>query len=432
MARGKKKEAALSPEQRLQAALVPESEQPYQVPENWCWIHLLSSFDNCTDSKKKIPQKDYLPDGKIAVVDQGQNMVGGYTNNSEMAFTGNIPVIIFGDHTRCVKFVDFPFAQGADGVKVIKPKNFFDIKAFYYAFQNINIPNMGYRRHFPLFDQYAIPVPPISEQRRIVNRIESLFAKLDEAKQKAQDALDSFETRRAAILHKAFTGEFTAQWRKERGLGIDNWKKSRFDEVAIIKSNLVNPLDYPDFPHIAPDNIEKKTGVLLEYHTVSEDGVTSGNHRFYSGQILYSKIRPYLSKVIVVDFDGLCSADMYPIEAKENAKCLWYYMLSEEFLEQASSAGSRSVLPKINQKELSALTVVLPTLNEEQQEIVYILDKIFAKEQQAKEAAEKVLEQIDLIKKAILARAFRGELGTNDPSDESAVELLKKTLQNTT
>ena len=133
--------------------------------------------------------------------------------------------------------------------------------------------------------------------------------------------------------------------------------------------------------------------------------------------------------MVVVDFDGLCSADMYPIEAKENTKCLWYYMLSEEFLEQASSTGSRSVLPKINQKELSALTVVLPTQNEEQQEIVYILDKMFAKEQQAKEVAEKVLEQIDLTKKAILARAFRGELGTNDPSEESALELLKETLQ---
>ena len=97
-------------------------------------------------------------------------------------------------------------------------------------------------------------------------------------------------------------------------------------------------------------------------------------------------------------------------------------------MEQASSAGSRSVLPKINQKELSALTVFLPTLNNEQEEIVRILDDMFAKEQQAKEAAEEVLEQIDLIKKSILARAFRGELGTNDPNEESAVELLKQIL----
>lgn len=119
---------------------------------------------------------------------------------------------------------------------------------------------------------------------------------------------------------------------------------------------------------------------------------------------------------------------MYPIEAKGNVRCLWYYMLSDEFLEQASSAGSRSVLPKINQKELSALTVNLPSRPDEQQEIVHILDSLFSKEQQAKAAAEAVLEKIDLLKKSILARAFRGELGTNDPNEESAVELLKSIL----
>ena len=169
--------------------------------------------------------------------------------------------------------------------------------------------------------------------------------------------------------------------------------------------------------------------MLLEYHTIAEDGVASGKHRFYSGQILYSKIRPNLSKVVVVDFDGLCSADMYPIEAYQNARCLWYYMLSDEFLLQASTAGSRSVLPKINQKELSALTVHLPTNDREQEEIVRILDELFDKEQQAKEGAEAVLDQIDLMKKSILARAFRGELGTNDPNEESAVELLKRSLE---
>lgn len=425
MARAKK-ETALTPEERLQAALVPDWECPYKLPENWCWLKLVESFDNHTDSKKKIKQKDYLVKGKLAVVDQGQELIGGYTNDVEKSYSGALPIVIFGDHTRCIKFVDFPFAQGADGVKVLRPKPFYLPKAFYYALQSVNIPNLGYRRHFPLFNKFSIPLPPFAEQQRIVDRIESLFAKLNEAKEKAQAVVDSFETRKAAILHKAFTGELTAKWREEHGVSIDNWKTTRFDSVAAIRSNLVDPAEYQSFPHIAPDNIEKKTGVLLEYHTIAEDGVTSGKHRFYSGQILYSKIRPYLSKAVVVDFDGLCSADMYPIEAYQNARCLWYYMLSDEFLLQASTAGSRSVLPKINQKELSALTVHLPTNDREQEEIARILDELIDKEQQTKEAAEIVLDQIELMKKSILARAFRGELGTNDPSEESVVELLKQ------
>ena len=428
MARAKK-EAALTPEERLQAALVPDWEWPYKLPENWCWLKLVESFDNHTDSKKKIKQKDYLEKGKLAVVDQGQELIGGYTNDVEKSYSGALPIVIFGDHTRCIKFVDFPFAQGADGVKVLRPKPFYLPKAFYYALQSVNIPNLGYRRHFPLFNRFSIPLPPFAEQQRIVDRIESLFAKLDESKEKAQAVVDSFETRKAAILHKAFTGELTAKWREEHGVSIDNWKTTRFDSVAAIRSNLVDPAEYQSFPHIAPDNIEKKTGVLLEYHTIAEDGVTSGKHRFYSGQILYSKIRPYLSKAVVVDFDGLCSADMYPIEAYQNARCLWYYMLSDEFLLQASTAGSRSVLPKINQKELSALTVHLPTNDREQEEIARILDELFDKEQQTKEAAEIVLDQIELMKKSILARAFRGELGTNDPSEESAVELLRQVIE---
>ena len=428
MARAKK-EAALTPEERLQAALVPDWEWPYKLPENWCWLKLVESFDNHTDSKKKVQQKDYLTKGKIAVVDQGQELIGGYTNDVEKSYSGVLPIVVFGDHTRRIKLVDFPFVQGADGVKVLSPKPFYLPKAFYYALQSVNIPNLGYRRHFPLFNKFSIPLPPFAEQQRIVDRIESLFAKLDEAKEKAQAVVDSFEARKAAILHKAFTGELTAKWRENHGVSIDNWKTNRFDSVAAIRSNLVDPAEYQSFPHIAPDNIEKKTGVLLEYHTIAEDGVTSGKHRFYPGQILYSKIRPYLSKVVVVEFDGLCSADMYPIEAYQNVRCLWYYMLSDEFLLQASSAGSRSVLPKINQKELSALTVHLPTDDREQEEIVRILDELFDKEQQSKEAAEAVLDQVDLMKKSILARAFRGELGTNDSGEESAVELLKKVFE---
>ena len=125
-----KKSATLTPEEHLQAALVPDWEQPYKVPENWCWVKLVESFSNHTDSKKKIQQKEYLPEGKLAVVDQGQGLIGGYTNDVAKSYSGILPVVIFGDHTRCIKFVDFPFAQGADGVKVLKPKKFYQPKAY--------------------------------------------------------------------------------------------------------------------------------------------------------------------------------------------------------------------------------------------------------------------------------------------------------------
>lgn len=445
MARAKKG-TALTPEERLQAALVPDWEWPYKLPENWCWTRHNSIMDIVGGAQ---PEKAFFirepKEGYVQLYqtrDYGENPVPVYIPQKYATKTtdeGDILLARYGGSLGKV----FRAHKGAYNVALAKviilypevvDDEFLYLYYYSYFYQDFCI-KAGYGRSAQAgfnksdLNELLFPLPPFIEQRRIVDRIESLFAKLDEAKEKAQAVVDSFETRKAAILHKAFTGELSAKWREEHGVSIDNWKTTRFDSVAAIRSNLVDPAEYQSFPHIAPDNIEKKTGVLLEYHTIAEDGVTSGKHRFYSGQILYSKIRPYLSKVVVVDFDGLCSADMYPIEAYQNARCLWYYMLSDEFLLQASTAGSRSVLPKINQKELSALTVHLPTNDREQEEIARILDELFDKEQQAKEVAEAVLDQSDLMKKSILARAFRGELGTNDPSEESAVKLLRQVIE---
>ena len=383
MARAKK-ETALTPEERLQAALVPDWEWPYKLPENWCWTYFKSISTIQTGKKDANYGSD---EGKYPFFTCAAESIRchGYSFDCRaILLAGN------GDINNISRYNGkFEAYQRTYVVKIAEPLCFdyifywfkyrwFDFnkgKMFGTAIPYIRLGNL---------QEFPTPIPPLAEQQRIVDRIESLFAKLDEAKEKAQAVVDSFETRKAAILHKAFTGELTAKWREEHGVSIDNWKTTRFDSVAAIRSNLVDPAEYQSFPHIAPDNIEKKTGVLLEYHTIAEDGVTSGKHRFYSGQILYSKIRPYLSKAVVVDFDGLCSADMYPIEAYQNARCLWYYMLSDEFLLQASTAGSRSVLPKINQKELSALTVHLPTNDREQEEIARILDELFDKEQQTK------------------------------------------------
>jgi len=434
----------LTREELLSRALVPENEQPYKIPENWVWVKFYTLAKEIADGPfgSNLKQVHYTTKKEVRIIQLSNIGEEGWREDNKkytsfehaktiarsIVNSGNIVIakmmpagraIIVPNHEKM-------FILSSDAIK-FTPCNIVDTKYLVNGINSIFFLNQirentqgitRARTSIGKLKNYVFPLPPLAEQQRIVERIENLFEKLDRAKELAQSAIDSFEARKAAIMHKAFTGELTAKWREENGIDLESWKTKFFTDVAIIKTNLVDPKNYPDFPHIAPDSIEKRTGVLLKYNTIREDGMASGKHRFYPGQILYTKIRPYLSKIVIIDFDGLCSADMYPIEAKENNRYLWHYMLSENFLEQASNAGSRSVLPKINQKELSTLSVRIPTLPE-QHEIVRILDSMLDKEKRARELYD-VIEKIDLMKKAILARAFRGKLGTNDPADMGA------------
>lgn len=180
----------------------------------------------------------------------------------------------------------------------------------------------------------------------------------------------------------------------------NTWQWCKFYEIANIASNLVSPDKYLDLPHIAPNNIEKGNGKLLQYNSVRADNVISCNHHFFAGQILYSKIRPNLSKLVIVDFEGLCSADMYPINSYIETSYLKLYMLSKIFLSYSTKNDTRVAMPKINQEELNNIPVPLPPKVEQKRiaakvdELMQLCDKLENENNNAQKASSELLQSI--------------------------------------
>lgn len=184
-----------------------------------------------------------------------------------------------------------------------------------------------------------------------------------------------------------------------------SWNWARFGDVASIDSNLVDPANHLTLPHIAPNHIESRTGRLLPYSTIKEDGVTSGKHLFHSGHILYSKIRPYLAKAVRVDFEGLCSADMYPVSTGLDTGYLHQWLISSEFTALAAGEQGRSVLPKINQESLNKLPVPVPPLAE-QARIVAVIEEHLSRLYVASSSLESAEARLNLLESRAVEDAF--------------------------
>lgn len=152
----------------------------------------------------------------------------------------------------------------------------------------------------------------------------------------------------------------------------EGWEWCRIGNIVNIKSELVSPKDYLNLYQVAPDIIEKGTGRVISKRTVKESGVKGPNSRFYKGQIVYSKIRPSLSKVFLAEYNGLCSADMYPLDCYINPNYLLKYILSIPFLMQVKKAENRIKMPKLNSDSFYNIIVAIPPYNEQQA----IFDKI--------------------------------------------------------
>lgn len=432
----KKKQAELTIEEKLQNALVPKKEQPYKIPNNWCWTYVSNVMNIVMgQSPKGIDTTQNISD--IPLIGGASDMgnlypiVNKYTKNPTKLSKENDVILsiratlgrpIFSDGVYCL-------GRGVAGVSSNYLSKEF-IRYYYICFESVLYSNATGTTFLQVtgsvLNKMLIPLPPIKEQQRIVNRIESLFTKLDKAKELIENTLAQFEQNKMAILHKAFTGELTAKWRKENNIDLSSWKKCELKEVFKVVKDKYNPqTENQIVNYIGLENIETSKGIISKNNS-SE--VKSIKTKFKKDDVLYGKLRPYLNKHDVVNFDGICSTDILVFRFNDinTAKYINYYFNLPMFIQYAVENSSGINLPRVSEKTISKYKISLPTI-EEQQEIVNILDKLLAKYNKIKNL-EQQLEKIELLKKAILAKAFRGELGTNNPDEESAEVLLKEIL----
>lgn len=252
------------------------------------------------------------------------------------------------------------------------------------------------------FLEIDIPLPPVSEQRRIVARIEELAAKIEAARGLRQEAIKEADAVNLSVLHQHFVVE------------ASTWTMMPMDEAITINDKQVDPTlpEYSQLPHISGENIESKTCQLLPWRTAEADGVKSANYLFSPGTVLYSKIRPYLRKAVYVDFRGVCSADMYPIRVASqrlDPHFVNWALVAEPFTEYANRLSGRTRMPKLNRKQLFGFAFAYPPLAD-QRRIVAELDALQAEGGVLRRLQAETAAELDALLPSVLDKAFRGEL----------------------
>lgn len=450
-----KKKTALTIEERLQQALVPAEEQPYEVPENWVWVRLGAIAEIVTGGTPSKKHPEYyggnFPFYKPSDLDQGRLTYDAseYLSEEGKKVSRIIPknstaVCCIGSIGKC----GYLMCEGTTNQQINSaiPKINSLCLYYYLCTENFvqNLLSMASATTIAIvnkskMESCAFPLPPLSEQQRIVERIEELFAKLDEAKERLQEVADSFAVRKAAILHKAFTGELTKQWRLENGVSDESWEEKTLQDVCSMKIT--------DGTHKTPVYCDSEKGVkFLSAKDITAEKICWDNIKYIVPELheeLYKRLAPQVDDVLlakngttgvaaIVETDDIF--DIYvTLAVLRPEKSIIYplYLLKvvnsplckEQFAQHLTGIG----VPNLHLRDIKEVLIPLPTLPE-QDEIVRLIDDLLAREHKAQQATEQALASIDLMKKSILARAFRGELGTNKASEASALELLKQVL----
>ena len=429
--------------------LVSESqniEAPYELPEEWKWERLGNYITllRGVSYKKDDAHSEKLENDCLII--RGGNIVEGSINlESDNVYVDKSLV----SENQLIKKYDIIIVTSTGSTKVIgragvSKDNYNDVAfgAFLTLARPNDLVNKSYINHYFQSSLYRerirqlasgvninnirseyitetpIPLPPtLAEQQRIVNRIETMFAKLDQAQEKAQSVLDSFEARKAAILHKAFTGELTANWRKKNGVPDTSWEEKKIGECCKLGSGGTPSKSHPeyyengDIPWLKTGEIDWNDICDVE-EKITKDGVANSSAKIYPAESVVvamygmgvTRGKAGILKIPTTTNQAVCV--LQPVESLFN-RYLFYYFMCNYWTFREKAVGGNQL--NYSATMISKWSIELPTFPE-QQEIVRILDTVLEKESRAKEAAQTALDQIALLKKSILARAFRGEM----------------------
>jgi type I restriction enzyme, S subunit len=339
--------------------------------------------------KNQILSADIQPVGRFPVVDQGQAFIAGYSDAEARVIRDDLPLVIFGDHTRCLKYVDFPFILGADGTKVLKPKeDLFDEKFFYYALLNLDIPNRGYNRHFTVLKGKTVPRPERDEQRKIAGVLGVVQRSMEQ-----QERLSALAAElKKALLHRLFTHGMRGESQKQSEIGSvpESWEESALEQVG----DVVYGIQAAVAANLKPIG----TKILTNKNITLEGQIVLSSINYFvlktkrhhdtvlkKGDLLFnwrSGSKEHVGKTAYFDLDGEFTHSSFILRIRPQdevtGRYLFYYL---NFLRESGyfvKAQTFSINAKFNKSAINRLPMYLPR-EDERREIVTILDAVTKK-----------------------------------------------------